>query len=919
MLFLRREPTDAELVRAVLQGRTQRFALLVDRYRNLVYSTLLARIRQVDDAEDLAQETFLKAFRYLDSLQDPRKFGPWVRQIAANQALSMLRARANHKLSEEDLDLSTPVRPDQVLEVEQQHERIWQAIAQLSEANREVILLFYIERNSLQQMASFLDLPLNTVKSRLQRARDALRDQLEETEFDRQVRKAVQRRKQGKKFTQKIMSALPLLPWRGLGQPSPGWWRLGWAVQVGMTTLIGLGMLGLMVGWWPARELQVYVQGPAPMELQGVGGAPDGMRPLGAVTLSGEGAEAQQEALHRGWGGQLEWDFDQPGEAQGWIAQEGEASGTDMIFPVLHSEVKGGAWRVAVIPFQPYKRPAVSLLSPPLGYDSALFDRLVIRLRVVHSEAISGSFLLRWTNPANALTPGYDPTILEKPCANPDCEPRFWRVAKPLYTTGWQEVEISGLRSSQARWPDRGEYQTLWSGQLLNLQLDLELVDPLKPRFGSSFVLGPEEVPQAVEIDWIKLMGAEEQIQRELPPPPAPARASESGRLFAPEVFSPLGVREVGCPMNEWLTGALGDLDGDGDLDLVAPWQSNRDGRGWLLSYNEVQGRFTHTQVDTFPPADYTFAGGADFDGNGLMDLVLYPGKGYPIQVWFNDRLARWRIKELPEFSPMQIVDLDQDGDPDLLGWERLQGEGAYTSPRLMYNLGQGEFGPTCVPKAPLGSYVWTGVVYPTSKSLNLVWTPPYNPGGKQNQILTAQSVDGEASREILILPRKLAQEQIIKVGDFGLDGHTDLATSDQSFRPNSLSVDDPMPTLGLNFLRNRGDGQVDTVGRFPELRYWRNFQVMDVNQDGIPDVVVVHKEVRDPAVVVLLGQGNGSFVQEGRYPLADGQGGAVLGGDLDGDGDLDLVVFDSYVLQGAGVHVLLNRTVQSQQVAIGE
>jgi RNA polymerase sigma factor (sigma-70 family) len=917
MLFLRREPTDAELVHEVLQGRIQRFALLVDRYQNLVFSTLLARIRQLDDAEDLAQETFLKAYRFLDSLQDPRKFGPWVRQIAANQALSALRARASRQLSEEDLDLSSPVRPDQALDAKQEHERVWQAIDELSEANREVILLFYIEKVSLEQVAVFLELSPNTVKARLQRARDALREQLAEAEFDRQVRKAVQRRKQGKKFTQKIMSALPLVPWKGLGPAYLGWWKLGWGVQLGMTTLMGLGMLGYLLGWWPGRELKVYVQAPAPVEMQ-AGGAASGAGPLGAISLSGRGAEAQQEALRRGWGGQVEWGFDQPGDPEGWIAQEGVSSGTDMIFPVLRSQVQGGVWRVQVIPYQPDKNPSVSLLSPPLGYDSALFDRLVIRLRVVHSEPISGTFLLRWTNPANALTPGYDPTILEKPCANPNCEPRFWRIDKPVYTTGWQEVEIRSLRSSQATWPDRGEYQTLWSGQLQSLQLDLELMDPLKPRFGSSFVQGPEEVPQAVEVDWIKLMGAAGQLERELPSPPAPVRASASGRLFAPAVFSPLGVREVGCPINEWMTGALGDLDGDGDLDLVAPWQSNREGRGWLLSYYEGQGRFARTQVDTFSGAGPTFAGGADFDGNGLMDLVLYPGKGQPIQVWFNSGRGEWRIEDLPDFSPVQVVDLDQDNDPDLLGWEWRQGEGFYNSPRLLFNEGKGRFSAISIPQAPVEQYLLMGTVYPTSRRLNLAWTPPYSPGGKKNQVLTSQHADGAISQEILSLPRKLAQEQIIKVGDFDLDGDTDLATSDHSFRPNSLSSDDPVPTLGLNLLRNRGDGQVDTVGRYPELRYWRNLQVMDVNQDEIPDVVVVHKEIRDPAVVVLLGQGGGRFVQEGRYPLADGQGGAVLGGDLDRDGDLDLVVFDSYVLQGAGVHVLLNRSVESQQVAIG-
>ena len=87
MLFRRTEDTDANLVAAVRSGKTQRFSELVSRYRNLVYATVLARVHDPDDADDLAQDTFLAGFRQLDQLEDPRKFGPWLRRIAENGAL----------------------------------------------------------------------------------------------------------------------------------------------------------------------------------------------------------------------------------------------------------------------------------------------------------------------------------------------------------------------------------------------------------------------------------------------------------------------------------------------------------------------------------------------------------------------------------------------------------------------------------------------------------------------------------------------------------------------------------------------------------------------------------------------------------------------------------------------------------------
>ena len=99
-------------------------------------------------------------------------------------------------------------------------------------------------------------------------------------------------------------------------------------------------------------------------------------------------------------------------------------------------------------------------------------------------------------------------------------------------------------------------------------------------------------------------------------------------------------------------------------------------------------------------------------------------------------------------------------------------------------------------------------------------------------------------------------------------------------------------------------------MGAFAQMQTDGEMKFLDLNGDGLPDVVVVHAGLRNPAVLVFIQQRDGRFVAEGRYPLSEGRGGNLLAGDVDGDGDLDLVVSDSFAPQ-SGVHVLWNRTVE--------
>jgi hypothetical protein len=471
-----------------------------------------------------------------------------------------------------------------------------------------------------------------------------------------------------------------------------------------------------------------------------------------------------------------------------------------------------------------------------------------------------------------------------------------------VYTTQWQEIAIGDLRSRKAEWPERGEYEILWEGKLTEIRIVLGLVDQGIHDINNPFVQGPDEVPEAVEIDWIKLTGVEEQLQGELSPPPAPA-SIPSGTLFTAPLFYPLGVRQVGSVGKG--AGSLGDLDGDGYLDLVAYWEDKTD-HGWLVALNDGKGGFIRTQVEHFPPlvdGNSPFVGGEDLDGDGRMDLVLWSGTGKPLQTWMNDPDEGWRVEEVPDFRPLQVIDLDKDGDEDLWGW------GGFPSaiiPQFLVNDGKGDFSVPVNADSPGEGYYSFDVVYPTTleKRRPLAWVH-YNGQYIGESRVTYQNGPGELLQESLPIPGQITPFQLIQAGDFNLDGYVDLITSDTT---GPITNDDGLSPVGLNVLRNRGDGRMDTMFTFPNIRYTFKVQVTDVNRDGIADIVVWSKDIRTPSIVVLAGQGDGRFVKEGQYPLPVGRGGPTLSGDLDNDGDVDLVVFDNYVAGGGGVHVFLSR-----------
>lgn len=164
-------------------GDTKAFEVLFQLFYERVYKASYMILKDVTLAEDAAQEAFLKAFKRLDTLKEPKKFGPWVESIATRCAIDILRERKAmvfvEEMSEEmrgDYKItSAPSLPDDELESRELNDRLKKAMDALSPIYRRVIVLKFFLSYDNDQIADALKIPVGTVKSRLNRAIQVLK------------------------------------------------------------------------------------------------------------------------------------------------------------------------------------------------------------------------------------------------------------------------------------------------------------------------------------------------------------------------------------------------------------------------------------------------------------------------------------------------------------------------------------------------------------------------------------------------------------------------------------------------------------------------------------------------------------------------------------------------------------------------
>lgn len=168
---------DAELVDRVRQGDRGAFAMLVERYEKPVYNLARRMVSDADDAADITQTVFLKAFLKIETYDPAHRFFGWIYRIAINESLNLLDSRGRRWNLHHGCSVD-PQTPESQYDEAESQEYIRRALERMSLDQRVVIVLKHLLLLPCREIATILEIPEKTVKSRLFTARQVLRERL---------------------------------------------------------------------------------------------------------------------------------------------------------------------------------------------------------------------------------------------------------------------------------------------------------------------------------------------------------------------------------------------------------------------------------------------------------------------------------------------------------------------------------------------------------------------------------------------------------------------------------------------------------------------------------------------------------------------------------------------------------------------
>lgn len=186
--------TDEALIIAFLNGNTDAFNTLVTRWRKPIYNFVLRYAADRDSADDLTQQTFIRAYQGLRKLDKPTRFSSWLYRIALNAARDAGRSNQRHSMvstSDEvvanELRVSPFSHPDQIAHRRDLRDVLSRALQEIPEEQRVVVIMKEYQGLKFREIAEAMEIPINTVKSRLYYGLNSLKKLFEEWKVTKEV------------------------------------------------------------------------------------------------------------------------------------------------------------------------------------------------------------------------------------------------------------------------------------------------------------------------------------------------------------------------------------------------------------------------------------------------------------------------------------------------------------------------------------------------------------------------------------------------------------------------------------------------------------------------------------------------------------------------------------------------------------
>lgn len=173
------QPEDQYYIEASLKGDTRAFAVLVDRYKHMVFTLAKKILKTTEEAEEVSQDVFIKVYQQLHTFKGNSKFSTWLYKIAYYKSLDYVKKQKRHLQTstidaEKEYHLPSIENTLDALEADERKLAIKRAINALAQDDAILITLYYFEEQSLKEIAEIMNLEVNTVKVRLFRSRKRL-------------------------------------------------------------------------------------------------------------------------------------------------------------------------------------------------------------------------------------------------------------------------------------------------------------------------------------------------------------------------------------------------------------------------------------------------------------------------------------------------------------------------------------------------------------------------------------------------------------------------------------------------------------------------------------------------------------------------------------------------------------------------